>query len=82
MLATTGKQRYDVIFIDRDLPDGGADRAATLIKAVRGPNKATPIILTSYEKNFALGRSYDDILIKPFSKHDVEDKLIAWTTSH
>jgi len=75
----TSKVKFDLIVIDRDLPDGGAERAATLIKAVKGPNRTTPIICMAYEKNFLLPKSFDDILMKPFSKAEVEEKLRFWS---
>lgn len=80
-MATSSKIHFDTIFIDKDLPEGGADRAAALIKSVKGPNRNTPIICTAYEKNFVLARSFDDVLVKPFSKNDVDDKLNFWTTN-
>jgi len=80
MQSTSSKVKFDVIFIDKELPDGGAERAATLIKAVKGLNTSTPIICTAYEKNFVLTKKFDDILVKPFSKAEVEEKLRFWAS--
>ena len=80
MAATTGAHRFLIIFIDRELPDGGAERAAALIKAVKGRNQTSPIICTAYEKNIMLSKSFDDVLTKPFSKEEVEEKLKFWAS--
>jgi len=78
MAATTEQKKFHLIFIDKELPDGGAVRAATLIKAVKGVNQATPIIAMAFEKNFTLTKSFDDVLGKPFSKEEVEEKVRQW----
>jgi len=80
VMAATGGVKFSIIFLDRELPDGGGDRAALLIKSVRGPNQGTPIIATAYDKSFALTRSYDDVLGKPFAKQDAVAKIKFWTS--
>jgi two-component system OmpR family response regulator len=68
-LALVGKETYDVLVVDRRLPDGDG---LELVRLLRGQGLATPIIVLSVMARLehrvtGLNAGADDYLAKPFS---------------
>lgn len=74
-LAQAAVTRYDVVVLDRDLPEVHGDRVCTTLRAAR--NEAKVLMLTASstisDRVEGLGLGADDYLVKPFDF----DELVA-----
>jgi two-component system, OmpR family, response regulator len=76
-LATTG--RYDVIVLDRMLPDFDG---ITLVRAIRSAGIATPVLFLTHlsgvdDRVEGLEAGGDDYLVKPFAFEELQARLVA-----
>ncbi len=76
-LATAG--RYDVIVLDRMLPDFDG---ITLVRAIRSAGIATPVLFLTHlsgidDRVEGLEAGGDDYLVKPFAFEELQARLVA-----
>ena len=84
------KQKFDLIITDLRLPKFNGDEIIRRMAAGKGPNKRTPVVLTSgYFNDFGDGRASlgeEDteaniyLLPKPFKRHDLQSVVEQWLT--
>jgi len=94
VIATTGeealaccKQKFDLIFMDVDLPDIDGLTTTRLIRQTRNPNKSTPIVALTASTtdgllDDCLGAGMDDFEAKPTSAEKLAAIIKRWVTSH
>ena len=82
------KQKFDLIITDLRLPNFNGDELIRRMAAGKGPNRRTPVVLTSgYFNDFGDGRAFfgdEDteanifLLPKPFKRHDLQSVVEQW----
>ena len=83
VLAKARKRKYDVIFMDIQMPVVDGLMATGSIRAEDGPNKSTPIIaLTAQtsegDRQRALGAGMNDLVTKPITPDALRSALVRW----
>ncbi|HWD21180.1 MAG TPA: PAS domain S-box protein [Verrucomicrobiae bacterium] len=82
-VALAGRHRYDLIFMDCQLPQLDGCAAARLIREAESPGRRTPIVavtacVMASQREQCAAAGMDDFLAKPVSEETLENALTRW----
>lgn len=82
-LELLSKERFDLVLMDVEMPDGDGPSAAYRLRRAQGPNQDVPVVAVTghseeAERLRCLQSGMDDVLIKPVTRTKLVEKLSDW----